>query len=113
MNEMNETPETQGTPETQSTPETQQAEGQQAPTSPTSTEASMPLTFADMKLDPSIQQALDEMCYEAPMEVQSVVYDRFMQGRDLLVQSRTGSGKIIRYKLKELLTAQRPRHAGS
>ncbi len=46
-----------------------------------------------MNLDPSIKQALDEMGYAVPMEVQHVIYDRAMAGRDLMVQSRTGSGK--------------------
>jgi superfamily II DNA/RNA helicase len=50
-----------------------------------------------MNLDPSVQQALDEMGYEVPMEVQHAIYDRFLAGQDLMVQSRTGSGKTAAF----------------
>ncbi|HKA90179.1 MAG TPA: DEAD/DEAH box helicase [Haliangiales bacterium] len=56
-----------------------------------------PRTFADMNLDPAVKQALDEMGYEVPMEVQHTIYDRAMAGTDLMVQSRTGSGKTAAF----------------
>jgi ATP-dependent RNA helicase DeaD len=54
-------------------------------------------TFREWGLDPAIQQALDEMGFEVPMEVQHTIYDRVVEGRDLMVQSRTGSGKTAAY----------------
>ncbi len=56
-----------------------------------------PRTFAEMNLDPAVKQALDEMGYEVPMEVQHTIYERAMAGKDLMVQSRTGSGKTAAF----------------
>ncbi|HWN69867.1 MAG TPA: DEAD/DEAH box helicase, partial [Haliangium sp.] len=50
-------------------------------------------TFADLDLQPEILQALDDMGYERPMPVQIAVYGPMSAGRDIMVQSRTGSGK--------------------
>jgi len=52
-----------------------------------------PKTFAEMNLDPAVHQALEEMGYEVPMEVQTVIFNRLVAGVDMMVQSRTGSGK--------------------
>jgi len=38
-------------------------------------------TFADMDLDPAVKQALDEMGYEVPMEVQEVIYEEVIAGK--------------------------------
>src|SRR5262245_19683191 len=54
-------------------------------------------SFAEMNLDPAVKQALDEMGYEVPMEVQTAIYSRVLAGRDLMVQSRTGSGKTAAF----------------
>ena len=56
-----------------------------------------PRTFEAMNLDPAVKQALDEMGYEVPMEVQTVIYARVIEGKDLMVQSRTGSGKTAAF----------------
>jgi ATP-dependent RNA helicase DeaD len=50
-------------------------------------------TFADLDLQPEILQGLDDMGYERPMPVQIAVYGPMSAGRDIMVQSRTGSGK--------------------
>jgi len=67
-------------------------------------------SFAHMNLDPAVKQALDEMGYEVPMEVQTAIYDRTMAGKDLMVQSRTGSGKTAAFgiPLAQLLTPGTP-----
>jgi ATP-dependent RNA helicase DeaD len=49
--------------------------------------------FADLELDPEILQGLEDMGYERPMPVQLAVYGPMSAGRDIMVQSRTGSGK--------------------
>jgi ATP-dependent RNA helicase DeaD len=54
-------------------------------------------TFESMNLDPSVKQALDDMGYATPMEVQTAVFDHVQSGRDLAVQSRTGSGKTAAF----------------
>jgi len=64
---------------------------------PAKDEALAPRTFADYNLDPAVKQALDEMGYDVPMEVQDVIYARTIEGKDLMVQSRTGSGKTAAF----------------
>ena len=54
-------------------------------------------SFADMNLEPEIQQALDDMGYETPMAVQTAVFQHVMEGRDIMVQSHTGSGKTAAF----------------
>ncbi|WP_428269546.1 DEAD/DEAH box helicase, partial [Haliangium sp.] len=50
-------------------------------------------SFADLGLEPEILQALEDMGYQRPMPVQLAVYDDMIAGHDVMVQSRTGSGK--------------------
>ncbi len=54
-------------------------------------------SFESMNLDPEIKRALDEMGYDEPMEVQAVVYDKIVGGRDLMAQARTGTGKTAAF----------------
>ena len=56
-----------------------------------------PPSFAAMNLDEPILQALAEMGYAEPMEVQVAVHDQVRGGRDIMVQSRTGSGKTAAF----------------
>jgi ATP-dependent RNA helicase DeaD len=56
-----------------------------------------PRSFAEMNLDPAVQQALTEMGFEVPMEVQTAIYGKCVAGKDLIVQSRTGSGKTAAF----------------
>ncbi len=56
-----------------------------------------PKTFDEMNLDPAVKQAIDEMGFEVPMEVQTTIYRRAIAGADLMVQSRTGSGKTAAF----------------
>jgi ATP-dependent RNA helicase DeaD len=53
--------------------------------------------FEAMNLDPSVKQALDDMGYAQPMPVQTAVYDLVVGGTDVMVQSRTGSGKTAAF----------------
>jgi ATP-dependent RNA helicase DeaD len=54
-------------------------------------------TFAGMNLAPEIQQALGEMGYLTPMDVQVAVFHQVMDGHDIMVQSRTGTGKTAAF----------------
>src|SRR5205823_11531364 len=56
-----------------------------------------PRTFEEMGLRPEVLRAIGEMGFVEPMEVQRETYTRVMAGRDLLVQSRTGSGKTAAF----------------
>ncbi len=61
-------------------------------------ESDLPVSgFAGMNLDEDIQEALADMGYLAPMEVQTAVFADVMEGRDIMVQSRTGSGKTAAF----------------
>lgn len=54
-------------------------------------------SFKDYKLSNEIVKALTLMGYERPTEVQSKVIDKVLRGKDLIVQSQTGSGKTAAY----------------
>ena len=56
-----------------------------------------PGTFADLGLGPEVLRALADMGFTAPMEVQRQTTPVVMSGRDVLVQSRTGSGKTAAF----------------
>lgn len=56
-----------------------------------------PQTFAEMGLADDVLQSLLAMGFSEPLQVQRRVYRPIMAGRDLIVQSRTGSGKTAAF----------------
>jgi ATP-dependent RNA helicase DeaD len=54
-------------------------------------------SFDDLGLVPEIARALAEMGYAEPMAVQLAVYDHVLAERDVMVQSRTGTGKTAAF----------------
>ena len=58
-----------------------------------------PKTFEEMGLSPEVKQALEEMGFSAPMPVQSAVFQTMHEGKDVMVQSRTGSGKTAAFSI--------------
>jgi ATP-dependent RNA helicase DeaD len=54
-------------------------------------------TWDDIELAPSIRAALDEMEYPFPTEVQAKAIPLALEGKDLVVQSRTGTGKTAAF----------------
>ncbi|HSZ83546.1 MAG TPA: DEAD/DEAH box helicase, partial [Polyangia bacterium] len=54
-------------------------------------------SFADLGLHPDVLRAVTEMGFTHPMTVQSTVFPLMVAGRDLMVQSRTGSGKTAAF----------------
>ncbi|HJX63946.1 MAG TPA: DEAD/DEAH box helicase [Polyangia bacterium] len=54
-------------------------------------------SFADLGLRPEILHALTDMGFVEPMEVQTVTLPLVRAGRDIMVQSRTGSGKTAAF----------------
>jgi len=55
------------------------------------------LSFADLGLRPEVLRAIADMGFSAPMEVQSATLPLVRAGRDIMVQSRTGSGKTAAF----------------
>ena len=58
-----------------------------------------PPSFDDLGLHPDVKLALDEMGYTLPTPVQTAVFGPVKDGKDLLVQSRTGTGKTTAFGL--------------
>lgn len=56
-------------------------------------------TFASLSLHPALGAALEGRGYTTPTPVQAAVLDPALRGRDLLVSSRTGSGKTVAFGL--------------
>ena len=61
-------------------------------------------SFAELGVRPEVLKALEEMGFAEPMDVQAATLPPISRGRDLMVQSRTGSGKrkasLLSYRLK-------------
>jgi ATP-dependent RNA helicase DeaD len=68
------------------------------PTEPV-VEAAPKTTFADLGLRPEVLKAVSDMGFVEPMEVQSATLPKVRSGRDILVQSRTGSGKTAAFAI--------------
>jgi ATP-dependent RNA helicase DeaD len=56
-------------------------------------------TFADLGLKPEVLKAVTEMGFVEPMEVQRATIPMAREGHDILVQSRTGSGKTAAFAI--------------
>ncbi len=54
-------------------------------------------SFEEMRLDADVLRALDTMGYDRPMEVQDVTFDAIREGKDVMVQARTGTGKTAAF----------------
>jgi ATP-dependent RNA helicase DeaD len=57
------------------------------------------VTFDELELRPTLRAALAARGYAAPTPVQAAVLAPELRGRDLLVSSRTGSGKTVAFGL--------------
>ena len=72
------------------------------PSTPTDEAPAAPLppkgpTFAELGLRAEVLRAVEEMGFSEPMPVQTVTLPLITAGRDLMVQSRTGSGKTAAF----------------
>jgi ATP-dependent RNA helicase DeaD len=56
-------------------------------------------SFADLGLRPEVLKALADMGFAEPMDVQQKTIPLVREGRDILVQSRTGSGKTAAFAI--------------
>src|SRR5580693_8987397 len=66
-----------------------------SPAEPPSTEP----TFDVLPLSADVRRAIDEMGYRHPTPVQRAVYESAAEGRSLVVQARTGTGKTAAFGL--------------
>jgi ATP-dependent RNA helicase DeaD len=57
------------------------------------------VSFADLPLGQSLQRALAEKGYHSPTPVQAAVLGPILEGRDLIVRSKTGTGKTAAFGL--------------
>jgi ATP-dependent RNA helicase DeaD len=56
-------------------------------------------TFADLGLSPSLVESLTELGYEEPTPIQHAAIPPLLEGRDLLGQAATGTGKTAAFAL--------------
>ncbi len=71
-------------------------------TEPTASSAESPPTeptFDVLPLGPEVRRALDKMGYTHPTPVQRAVFEAAAEGRSLVVQARTGTGKTAAFGL--------------
>src|ERR1700759_4331163 len=59
-------------------------------------------TFADLRLDPVILEAIHDVGYEAPSPIQEEAIPPLLEGRDMIGQAQTGSGKTAAFGLPML-----------
>ncbi len=58
-----------------------------------------PVTFSDLRLSPEVSRALDSLNFTTPTPVQAATYEPACEGKDLIVQARTGTGKTFAFGL--------------
>ncbi|MBN1945303.1 MAG: DEAD/DEAH box helicase [Bradymonadales bacterium] len=56
-------------------------------------------TFAELGIDPEVLRAISQAGYESPLPVQAACFGPILDGRHVVVQSRTGSGKTAAFIL--------------
>lgn len=56
-------------------------------------------TFEELKLNNNLIDALEKQDITSPTEVQSLVIEKILENKDLIVSSQTGSGKTLSYIL--------------
>eukprot|EP01044_Picomonas_judraskeda_P003793 COSAG03_NODE_321_length_9007_cov_6.783341_4_plen_145_part_00 len=56
-------------------------------------------TFGNLKLQPTLLAALEELELAAPTEIQRAAIPAILSGRDVIIASETGSGKTLAYLL--------------
>lgn len=59
----------------------------------------MTLEFSQLKLDPLLVEAVHQLGYQHPTPVQSAVIPLMLAGRDVIAQSKTGTGKTAAFSL--------------
>ena len=55
------------------------------------------MRFSDLNLSKEVLQAIDDMGFESPSEVQEATIPLILEGRDVLTQAQTGTGKTASF----------------
>ena len=55
--------------------------------------------FADLRLEPTLLEALDDVGYEEPRPIQAEAIPPLLEGHDVIGQAQTGSGKTAAFGL--------------
>jgi superfamily II DNA/RNA helicase len=77
--------------------------GEPAPATESGSKAtSSEATFADLRLDPRLVQAIAKEKFEKPTLVQRTAIPLALDGQDVLAKAKTGSGKTLAYILPVL-----------
>lgn len=63
------------------------------------TSADVSVTFNDLKLNNSLIKILDEIGYESPSPIQAATIPLLLEGRDIIGQAQTGTGKTAAFAL--------------
>ncbi|MDQ6984051.1 MAG: DEAD/DEAH box helicase, partial [Ghiorsea sp.] len=71
-------------------------------TTETKPEAPSELTFNDLGLSPDVLQGLEKVGYEKPSPIQAEIIPHVVEGRDVLGQAQTGTGKTAAFALPVL-----------
>ena len=71
-----------------------------------------PASFAQLELRPELLRALTELSYEEPTPIQLEAVPPLLEGRDLLGQAATGTGKTAAFALPLLQRIERDRRRG-
>lgn len=69
-----------------------------------------PLRFQDLKLAEPLLEALTEVGYESPSPIQAATIPPLLEGRDVLGQAQTGTGKTAAFALPILSRLERDNH---
>ena len=56
-------------------------------------------TFADLGLSAPVLEALEDVGYESPSPIQEQAIPELLQGRDVIGQAQTGTGKTAAFSL--------------
>ena len=67
-----------------------------------STETPSEITFNDLKLSPDVLKGLEKVGYEKPSPIQAEIIPHVIEGRDVLGQAQTGTGKTAAFALPVL-----------
>ncbi len=54
-------------------------------------------SFADLNLSPPVMKAVDEMGFEEPTPIQKLTIPHAIEGRDIIGQAQTGTGKTASF----------------
>ncbi len=65
----------------------------------TDTSSDVQVTFSDLALDKSLLKILDEIGYESPSPIQEKTIPLLLEGRDIIGQAQTGTGKTAAFAL--------------